>query len=241
MENIKLFCLPYAGGSAKVYNKWKTYLAESIELCPVELPGRGRRFGERLHSTLDEAVNDVYALIGSELKGAYAFFGHSMGTLIIYELLKIISQQRLVDPKHVFLSGRYPPHINRGRQLHALPDDEFIAEVLSLGGTPEELLESKELMDIFIPILRADYRIVENYVYADTSTKWDFDISVLAGKDDAIVSLDDAGQWSRYSNCDCKIYEFEGGHFFINDNLKKVTSIINDTLLKVMCIHGWQV
>lgn len=63
LMRIKLFCLPYGGGSAYSYLKWKSNLADLIELCPVELAGRGKRFHEPYYSNIDEAVDDVYKQI----------------------------------------------------------------------------------------------------------------------------------------------------------------------------------
>ncbi|MDP4180723.1 MAG: thioesterase domain-containing protein [Bacillota bacterium] len=232
MKKIKLFCIPYAGGGAMAYSKWKNYMDGAIELCPVELAGRGKRFRTPSYNTMEDATNDVYNIVMDDLdKFEYAFWGHSMGCLIVYELINRIASSNHRDPSHIFLSGRYPPHIYKNKSRHTLPDDQFIQEISKLGGTANELLREKELLDIFIPILRADYRIVENYKHSKQYAKWNFDITILTGNSDEDVSAKDIIQWEEYTNKKCRIINFDGGHFFIHDRVQEIAEIINDTLV----------
>ncbi|WP_010248509.1 thioesterase II family protein [Acetivibrio cellulolyticus] len=232
MDKIKLFCLPFAGGSAVTYRKWKDYLHSFIEIWALELKGRGKRFNEPFYLSIKEAVEDLYKIIEPEIVNSqFAFFGHSMGTILAYELVNQIKREKQRDPLHIFFSGRYPPHADKRRKvLHDLPDDEFIAEIESYGGTPKGLFDNKELLEIFLPVLRADYKILDNYRAQQTQVVYDFDISVLGGRYDSEVSAVDLRQWYKYTNGDCRVYEFEGGHFFINDYIEDIVKIINSTL-----------
>ncbi len=231
-QKIKLYCLPHAGGSATLYIRWKKQLASSIELCPLELAGRGKRFMEPFYNSFDDAVNDVYHLIKPGLdKHAYAIWGHSMGCLMAFELMRRIKQEGLNGPVHAFFSGRNPPHIKKDeKSLHTLPDEEFKKEVYKLGGIADEILENKELSDLFIPILKADYRILEGYTHEGENTEFDCDISVLNGKEDMDVSPEEIRQWQMYTKKTCSFYEFGGGHFYINDYDDEVIDIINSKL-----------
>ncbi len=228
---MKLFCLPYAGGSATAFSKWKRGLDPRIELVPVELAGRGRRFREPFYPSLPDGVKDIFPFIVEQVgDGEYSLFGHSMGTLYICELMNQIRKHGWKQPRHLFLSGMYPPHIRDKKKIHHLPDDEFIAEIIQLGGTPKEVAENRELMQIFTPILRGDYKNVEQYLLQAAPETWDIHVTVLAGDDDDLVTADDISQWQKYTSQSCTIVTLHGGHFFIHDEEEKVIEIINRTL-----------
>jgi medium-chain acyl-[acyl-carrier-protein] hydrolase len=234
MGKIRLFCLPHAGSSAVIYSKWKNYLDHSIELYPVELAGRGRRFQQPLYDSMEDAVADVYEQIREliDLK-PYAIFGHSMGSLIAYELYHKINQLHHHTPVHMFFSGRQAPHIlNQDKIVYSLPDAEFRAEVLELGGTSREVFENEELMNIFLPILRADYKIVETYRYSAPQSLINCGISILHGlKDD--MEIDEMKEWAIHTQKEHKLHLFDGGHFFIHEQVAQVVTIVNDTLKAV--------
>lgn len=233
MNKITLFCLPYAGGSAMVYSKWKPYLHQSINLVPVELAGRGMRLGDEVYATLTEAVNDVYCQISAQLaNGPFAFFGHSMGSLIVFELIYEIMHRGGFQPEHVFFSGRRAPHFQDKEKLtYLLPEEEFKQELLRLGGTPPIFFENKELCDLFIPLIRTDYKLLDTYEFRDKERKIDCGISVLSGKEDTISYSELIG-WENYCTGKCEIIHFDGGHFFINDEVERITDLINRTFVR---------
>ncbi|CUU48846.1 thioesterase II family protein [Clostridium beijerinckii] len=228
---MKLFCIPYAGGSEVIYYKWKRYLNSSIYLEPIELKGRGKRFNEDFYENLEEAVEDILGNIKDNiLYDEYAIYGHSMGSLLAYELYYKINKENLRLPKHIFFSGYKPPSIPRKeRQIYLLPDDEFIKEVIELGGTPQEVEESKEMLQLFTPILRSDFKMLDKYIYKKKKDKIKCDISVLYGKEDDIT-LEDLLEWKNHGDKGFKVYNFEGNHFFINTNVENITKIINTVL-----------
>ena len=168
MTKFRLFCLPYAGGSATVYGKWKNNLHSSIALKLIELAGRGKRFAEPFYDSFTSAVEDICSIVKNDLDGApYAIWGHSMGSILAFELAYKLKETGCEEPIHIFFSGRYPPHIlkNKEQSLYELPDKDFLERIFRLGGTPKEMLENRELQDIFTPILRADYKILNGYRY----------------------------------------------------------------------------
>ncbi len=233
LEKLKLFCLPFAGGSAMAYMSWRKQLDKRIDLKPIELSGRGKRFGEPLYHSIDEVIEDIYVQISDELYGtSYAVFGHSMGAILAYELIRKIIHHTKQEPIHVFLSGRYPPYIEaEEKNVYLLPDKEFIDSIIELGGTNKEVVNNKELLDLFLPILRSDYKLVETYKHSGSILSLNCDITVLNGKYDNCIIGKDINRWREYTNKTCSFYEFEDGHFFINKFKEDVIGIINSELL----------
>lgn len=230
MKTCRLFCLPHAGGSSlMIYNKWKKFFASSIDIIPVELAGRGRRINEPHYNDFQDAVNDIYSKIKDLLDLPYAFFGHSLGSVLAYEVTKKIISCGHSQPFHIFFSGRYPPHIKKEKNIHDMPKDDLVNEILRLGGTSPEISKDEGLLRIFLPILRSDYRILENYRHASNGDIFTFDISTLNGKEDNDISPSEVEAWKEYTSGNCSIYYFEGGHFYLNleENQKKIFEIIN--------------
>lgn len=215
-----------------MYLRWKKYLNHKIELIPLEFPGRGKRYNAPMYESMEDAINDIYISIEKWLDhGYYAFFGHSMGSLVSYEAIHKILEMGHQKPVHAFVSGRYPPHIEKKEKtLHTLPENEFIEEIINLGGTARELLENRELANIFVPALRADYKVLETYRHETKPYTFDFGITVLHGSDDRDIKREEIYQWQNYTSKECKYFELDGGHFFINDKIEEVVKIINDTL-----------
>lgn len=235
MKKYRLFCLPYAGGSSTViYNKWRKYLLSSIDLIPIELSGRGRRINELFYSDIQEAVDDIYSMIVDSLDMPYSFYGHSMGTILAYEVTMKIINNGHRSPCHLFLSGRYPPHIRKEKNLSNASDEEFKKEILSLGGTSKEILEDNGLMKMFLPIIRADYRIVESYRFKNDNKPFDFGITIFNGNDDEDVTEIDLEAWKEYTTKRFSCFKFKGGHFFINDeeNQKRIVNIISNNIYR---------
>lgn len=224
---MKLFCFPYAGGSASVYLSWKKIIDDSIEIVPVELPGRGKRFSEGLCHNMNEVVNDIYSKLEKNfINEDYMLYGHSMGSWIVYYLTNEIIKQGIRTPGRLFISGREAPHIKKNLQVyHKMNDDEFINKIYELGGTPKEIIENADLLDIYIPILKNDYKLIETCQYKKPIRKYDFDITIFNGRDDDINQNDIYG-WGEYTSKQFKVYNFEGGHFFINNHAKEMLGII---------------
>jgi len=235
-DKIKLFCFPYAGGSGSFYSLWRKYLLSNIELVPVELAGRGKRIKENHYTDLYEAIEDLYNIVNKDISNSeYAFLGHSMGCHIAYYLAHKLKSNTGQNPRHIFFSGMYPPYVKKDKkQIHNLPDNEFINEIFLLGGTPEELLNNSKLLKIFIPILKSDYRIIESYNPKEfinlNLSKFDCDITALNGKYDDKVSEEDINRWKECTNGKFESYIFEGGHFFIHDMAREISIIVNNKL-----------
>lgn len=233
-KKIILFCFTYAGGSATVYNKFKPYLNKNIILKPIEYAGRGKRIREDFYADVASAVNDIYEQIAKYIdEYEFAIFGHSMGTVVAYEVCKKIRKISGKEPLYIFVSGRYPPHIKKkGDIIYNLPDDEFKRAILKIGGTPKEVFENKDLAALFLPIIRADYKIIELYDFNGAPVKFKSRIAALGGKDDKIVTENELFEWQKYSEHEINVYQFDGGHFYINSYIKEIADIINKSLIK---------
>ncbi|MFD0589176.1 thioesterase II family protein [Paenibacillus sp. GCM10027627] len=233
MGNVKLFCFPYAGTSANAYLQFRERIDEKITLVPVELSGRGKRFSEGFYPNMEAAVADVFSKLKEELEGGeYALFGHSMGALFVFELVHMIQKHGVNPPVHVFVSGRNPPGIPDDKpKIHRLSDDEFLAEIFRLQGIPKEIEESKEYLEFFTPIIKADYKLVENYEYDGKKFKVSCGITCLLGQDDLYTNEDVMECWKEFTARGLAVHKFSGGHFFIFQHLQQIAEVIEHTLL----------
>lgn len=229
---MKLFCFPYAGGSETVYYKWKKYLDPSIEMHLFELKGRGKRINEPFYKSLDEAVEDVYNFVTHYIDhDEYALFGHSMGSRIAYKLYYKLHQKNKRKPYHLFLSGSgIPTEKKESEMTHRLPDDIFMQKIAELGGTSEEFLKNEDLLALYRPILRNDFRILELDTLTECNGKIESNLTILYGNEDKL-GLDDLKLWNDFTQRKCEIVMFKGDHFFINKEIKGIATLINNTLL----------
>ncbi len=237
MKKIKLFCFPFAGGSAAIFNKWRTLLDKSIEFFPVELAGRGRRIREPMYNSISEAVDDVFKIVSPDAgKMPYALFGHSMGSVIAFELTYKLRENNLTEPVHLLFSGRGAPHIpgDDKKKYHLMPENEFKEEMILLGGTAREFFNHPELLEVFLPLLRSDLRVNESYEYKEKPGKLDCSITILNGLKDEDVKPEEVEEWRAHTNHHCTIHNFPGGHFFINDETEKIVEIVNNSLTPLL-------
>jgi medium-chain acyl-[acyl-carrier-protein] hydrolase len=232
MSKIKLFCLPYAGGSAAVFDSWKKHLHPDIKLRPIELAGRGHRILDALYRDGKSAVEDLMALLAPEIQEntPYAFFGHSMGCVLAVRILRQLIEQNVRPPVHAFFSGHAAPHIAKpeDKVYHLMDDHTFRKEILALGGTPPEFFQHPELVDLFVPVLKNDFKIVEESVDSEP-VEFEFPISVLLGKHDDLSDRE-CHEWKYYAKDYCTLYYLNGGHFFLNEITHQVVNIINSSL-----------
>lgn len=229
IDIIRLFCLPFAGGSCYSFYPFKEHLDSRIRLTPIELPGHGRRMREPLLTDLGDMCSDVYRQIRDELCEPYAVLGHSMGATLGYLLCRKIASVGAPKPLHLFASGRQgPPCPSRHKNVHLLPQKDFIAHLLSYGGIPDEVLKEKDLLELFEPILRADFQALGNYVYAE-EPPLDVATTVLLGTADT-TSYEDAVTWQRVTRKNMTMHRFPGGHFFIFDNIQDIGRMVSETV-----------
>ncbi|NUI24484.1 MULTISPECIES: thioesterase II family protein [Bacillus amyloliquefaciens group] len=229
---IKLFCIPHAGGLSSIYSEWSNSVGPEIELIPVELAGRGSRFSENPYKTINQAIDDITELILRKCDNkCYAIYGHSMGAYISYEV--ILKLMKITDnlPQHLFVSGKGAPYLTKETFISGLPDKQVIQWLNKLGGIPKELIENYELMKLFLPVIRNDYKLIESYNHNIKKKLSNVTLTVLTGKFDESITIGEVEGWKEYSEKEVDVYQISGGHFFINESVTEVISIIKDKLL----------
>src|SRR5215510_10563903 len=158
-SRMRLFCFPYAGGTAAVFRNWPRYLSSEIEVCAIQYPGRGSRLAEPLRDDVVDVMNAVYSDLQPFLKKPFAFFGHSMGAMVSYEFARRLQREGQSEPLQLFVSGCVAPHERMFKEpTYHLPQPEFIAELRRLQGTPAEVLDNADLMQLMMPMIRADFK-----------------------------------------------------------------------------------
>ncbi len=220
---LRIFCFPYAGGSPAVFRNWSNFLPKDIELTAICYPGRERRFVEPLCSEMSQLIEALYKDIQSVLDIPYVFFGHSLGALISYELAMRIQGARLQSPRKLIVSAKRPPNLPlTSTAISSLPDNLFLAELKKLNGTPARIYESDELMAFFMPIIRADFRLNEQYQFSHCELL-NCPIDAWLGNEDCI-SDKEMREWFELTTGQTSIKTFNGDHFFIDDDQEYIVS-----------------
>lgn len=213
--SMRLFCFHHAGGSAAAYRAWPAALGDQIEVCAVQTPGRENLFALPRHQSLKTLVPELVLRLRPWLDGHFAFFGHSLGALTAFATSIALRDARLPTPGRLFLSGCRPPHLPRERpNLSAAPEPELIEALTELGSRSLPALESLELRELMLPILRDDLRMAESY-RQEAGPALRCPISVFAGADDASATPDALSEWRQYTLGDFGLRTFSGGHFFV--------------------------
>jgi medium-chain acyl-[acyl-carrier-protein] hydrolase len=213
---LRLFCFPYAGSGASIFRTWADGLPADVEVCPVQFPGRGTRLTEVPFTQISPLIEALTQALDPLLDKPFAFFGHSLGALVGFELARQLRRQSGVQPVRLFVSAdRAPQILHRDRPLHALPEGELLVELHRLNGIPGKVLEEAELMQIMLPVLRADFAVYETYVYA-TEPPLSCPISALGGLQDQRVGRGDLEAWREQTNSSFSLRMFPGDHFFWN-------------------------
>ena len=215
-DKVRIFCFPYAGGGGSVFRTWKNYFEEEIGIYPVQLPGRENRIGEKPFSNMDCLVNELIDEILRYIDRPFILFGHSLGARIAFEFSRKLRGINARCPECLIVAGSRAPEIPEPKPLHQLEYYDFINRLKRYSGTPKAIFENKELMDIFIPVLRADFKIDETWNFRHEAP-FDFPIHIFGGKNDPGAHYDELFKWSRHTNKRFSIEMIEGGHFFINE------------------------
>src|SRR5215470_622662 len=228
---LRLFCLPCAGRGAALYRGWPEFSGCEMELCAMQLPGRESRLKESPFTRMSDAVERLVEALERYLDLPFALFGHSMGAILCFELARQLRSRYGVRPIHLFVSARRAPQFPDPRPpLRHLPDARFIAEIgRRYNGLPREVLANPELMELLLPMLRADVQMIETYVY-EPGLPLDCPITSLGGVEDSDLRIEDLEGWSTHTNSRFETKVFPGDHFFIQSVPKEVLGTISLSL-----------
>jgi medium-chain acyl-[acyl-carrier-protein] hydrolase len=213
---LRLFCLPYSGGNASIFAGWADILPATIEVCPIQLPGHGSRIAEAPLADIRSLVEATATALLPFLDRPFAFFGHSMGALLSFELARLLRRRHGQSPVGLCVSAHRAPQLpDRGPALHALPEPAFWEELRRLNGTPPEVLAHAELRQLIEPILRADFTVCEVYTYADEEPLA-CPITAFGGLQDHDVTREELAAWREQTRGAFALRMLPGDHFFVN-------------------------
>lgn len=232
--NLRLFCLPHAGSSSLDFRNWSDQLPTTVEICSIELPGRGRRMQEKPFTRMSPLVEAIALALLPYLNRPFAFFGHSMGGLISFELARFLRRNYRRYPAHLFISGRRAPQVpTLEPPIHARPDSEFLQELHRLNGTPEAVLKHAELMQLLLPTLRADFAVLETYGYTP-EPPLDCSITAFGGLQDPNVRCEGLEAWREQTNTAFSLEMFPGDHFFLYTAQSALLQSLSQALHKII-------
>ena len=211
---VRLFCFHHRGGSASIFRQWSDLLPPEIEVCPIQLPGREGRIRERPFERVENLVETLTPILIPYLDKPFAFYCHSMGTLIGFELAHLLSQQYQRNPLHLFFGGFWTPEAHAFMLKKRYSKENGSEAMLSTMEIPQAILQDRQLMEALMPAFRADYQILQNYTY-QKQEPLGCPLSVFGGIDDTVVNEKQLSAWRNYTSNTFKQRMLPGGHFFL--------------------------
>jgi pyochelin biosynthetic protein PchC len=218
---VRLVCLPHAGGNAQAFHGWAARLPADVEVLAVRYPGRQERIGEPCVTTMDELAGRVTAALEHYRRGGgdtddgipLALFGHSMGASLAYEVtVRLEAAGR--GPALLMLSARNAPHRTRRTALYRAADDVLVAGVRRLGTLGGDVYDIPELRELLLPVLRADYELIETYHPADPA-RIATPVTAYLGEQDRGTCVDAVAAWDELADGGFTLRTFPGDHFYL--------------------------
>jgi surfactin synthase thioesterase subunit len=228
---LRLLCFHHAGGTASSFREWAADVPGEVEVCAIQLPGRESRFGEPLIADMPTLLAPLSQAVSPLLDRPYVLFGHSLGALVAFELARQVRRNGIRQPRHLFAAGRIAPHLRDAtRSLHTLADDALVERLVQrYDAIPEEVRSEPELMELLIPVIRADLTIIGTYDYQEEAPLA-CPITVLGGTDDRSTSRDQLAAWQEHTAGSCKVHVLDGDHFFIRSQRPALMRLITQEL-----------
>lgn len=231
---VRLFCFPYAGGNGIAYRPLFQRLPPDVDAIGVQLPGRGARFREPLMITISPLLEDLYREITPLLDGTFAFFGHSMGAVLAFELCRMLRQRGGPAPACLVFSGRRAPqHTRPSKPARLMTQADLIDRLRRHGGTPEDVLAEPELLGLILPPLRADLQVLDSWQPA-AEPPLDVPLTAIGGKEDNEAPIAEVEGWREHTCGDFAMHVLPGGHFFFQGQEEALARLIARALDKVL-------
>ena len=226
---LRLFCFPHAGGGTMAYRNWSASLAE-VSVTPVLLPGREMRASEPPFEDMRQLIDALIPAIQRLVEAPYAFFGHSMGAGIAFELARSLRRIGAPQPRVLIVSGARAPQLRPSRQRGREPsDDELMQELRRLEGVPGEVLANRDALQLALPLLRADTRLYRNHEYR-VEPPLEVPICAYGGASDPNVRAEHLDGWAEHTTRSFIRREFAGGHFYLDTNERAVLEAVRRDL-----------
>ncbi len=228
---MRLFCFPYAGAGSLVFRTWPQALPPQVEVISLLYPGRESRLRVPPLTSLPALVSAIATEMQPWLDRPFALFGHSLGGLIAFELARELRRRQAPLPLHLFVSGRRAAHVPEALPpIAPLPDPAFIAAIQQrYNGIPKVILEDAELMELFLPVLRADFTLLETYAY-QPEPAFHFPISAFVGAQDPLTRPAEAAAWQAHTHQPVALHTFPGDHFYIQPQRLPLLQSISQAL-----------
>jgi|SRR5687767_14685738 len=230
---LRLFCFPYAGGGVVAFRQWPDRLPPRVEMHVLEMPGREMRLHEPGFIHVDPLVRAIDASIKPYLHEPFAFFGHSMGALVSFELARFLRREHSVEPAGLFPSGRPAPQLPIDLITYNLPEKEFIEDIRRRGGTPDEVLDHPELLQLVLPTLRADFQLCQTYEYKH-EPPFKSAVTVYGGLNDQFGDRRELDLWSEQTTGPFEVRMFPGDHFFLHSSDRLLLQTLSKDLLTLI-------
>lgn len=219
----RLICFPHAGGAASFYRGWRQYADPALDVVAVQYPGRENRLREPLVPSMDPLVSAITAELLDLPPLPTVFFGHSMGAAVAYETLLRVERAGAAHVTRLCVSGRAPDDAVRSA---VRTDDEVVEAVTSLGGTHAAVLDDPDLRDLFLPIIRNDYRLIDSYRRSDDAPLLRADVHAFTGSRDPRVTPQEAERWRTTTAGSFSLTVFEGDHFYLVPAAERVARTV---------------
>lgn len=223
---MKLFFITYAGGSASFFNGISAELKNDFECILIEYAGRATRSKEPFYHSFKDMVSDVAAKMEKCLEGEkepFCVFGYSMGSLVAYEAL--IKHMKTSNCKHLFVAAHYPPHASELRKQYSSMSDEMLCgEMEKFGGLDARIIANKRFLDIYLPVIRKDYQLLEEYAFDGEKMKVPCKITVFYSEEDTKYEV--IRGWEDYTKEGIVFHRYHGNHFFLKKQEKEIAKDI---------------
>ena len=225
----RLVCFPHAGGSASYFFRLSAALSPDVDVCAIQYPGRQDRRSEPFVATIDEYADRIYSALNSVIDGPVAFFGHSMGAVLAFEVARRFEESAHIKPTTVFVSARRAPSRFGDKAIQLGDDAGLVEKMRKLGGTDPRLLSDPEVLEMVLPPFRNDVRAVEQY-RRGPEVRISAPIVVMTAVDDPWTTVDDVVAWHEHTSGGGATHTFDGGHFYLQQHAHRVVTVITDAL-----------
>lgn len=238
LARLRLFLFHHAGGSSASFYNWHALFPGDWEVNLVDHPGRGRTIRLPLLDDLESVLDCFAADLRPLFDRPFAFFGHSMGAMVCFELAKRLLKDGAPAPCWIGVSGKSPDYLHQptASPRHLLDDDALIEEIRRLGGTPDSLLASRDYLELLLPIARADFRLVETWSPPQACEPLPVPLSAFGGLADESAPPDTLDAWRRCTVTSLGLHTFDGGHFYLFENRDAVAARIRSDVGRAL--HG---